>query len=294
MIHTSILPIRGINTDLNFVTEQFYRVCSEDERSILHLIDGFIWRTKMRHHSARSIVVRVNSPTQMDFAEKWLKNGWDDVSNNISYLFVYRSDLEGVPAVIGAARDCNGDLQDVISFVLNEDKTLPLIFNPTEINWQFPQNLSGKKETYNFRDYNENSKLSAKEVSNVFNIPVNLVRKFCEFNEIERTGKLDDYYEKKLLMNIRNTASFFKHLDESGDLEYKVMNNQSLKYLEFQMLFKVTRQKLNNWIEKGIVESYSLGRVTKIKNKYCRYLLENGEKALLELHKKKINGASIG
>ena len=294
MIHTSILPIRGVNTDLNFVTEQFYRVCSEDERSILHLIDGFIWRTKMRHHSARSIVVRVNSPTQMDFAEKWLKNGWDDVSNNISYLFVYRSDLEGVPAVIGAARDCNGDLQDVISFVLNEDKTLPLIFNPTEINWQFPQNLSGKKETYNFRDYNENSKLSAKEVSNVFNIPVNLVRKFCEFNEIERTGKLDDYYEKKLLMNIRNTASFFKHLDESGDLEYKVMNNQSLKYLEFQMLFKVTRQKLNNWIEKGIVESYSLGRVTKIKNKYCRYLLENGEKALLELHKKKINGASIG
>jgi hypothetical protein len=230
----------------------------------------------------------------MDFAEKWLKNGWDDVSNNISYLFVYRSDLEGVPAVIGAARDCNGDLQDVISFVLNEDKTLPLIFNPTEINWQFPQNLSGKKETYNFRDYNENSKLSAKEVSNVFNIPVNLVRKFCEFNEIERTGKLDDYYEKKLLMNIRNTASFFKHLDESGDLEYKVMNNQSLKYLEFQMLFKFSREKLNRWIEKGIVESYNLGRVTKIKNKYCRYLLENGEKALLELHKKKINGALIG
>ena len=294
MIHTSILPIRGVNTDLNFVTEQFYRTCTEDERSILHLIDGFIWRTKMRHHSARSIVVRVNSPNQMDFAEKWLKKGWDEVSNNISYLFVYRSDLEGAPAVIGAARDCNGDLQDVISFVLNEDKTLPLIFNPTEINWQFPQNLSGKKETYNFRDYNENSKLSAKEVSNVFNIPVNLVRKFCEFNGIESTGKLDDYYEKKLLMNIRNTASFFKHLEESGDIQYKVMNNQSLKYLEFQMLFKVSREKLNRWIEKGIVESYNLGRVTKIKNKYCRYLLENGEKALIELHKKKINGASIG
>jgi len=294
MIHTSILPIRGVNTDLNFITEQFYRVCSEDERSILHLIDGFIWRTKMRHHSARSIVVRVNSPTQMDFAEKWLKKGWDEVSNNISFLFVYRSDLEGVPAVIGAARDCNGDLQDVISFVLNEDKTLPLVFNPTDINWQFPKELYGAKETFDFEDYKNLKMLNERQISDVFNVPVNLVPKFCEFNKIPKTGQYEDFYEIAALKKIRNTKSFFKHLEESGDIEYKVMNNHSLKYLEFQMLFKVSREKLNRWIEKGIVESYSLGRVTKIKNKYCRYLLENGEKALIELHKKKINSASIG